>query len=293
MDRTAIDFKSKYIDKEFFDSLKNIGFAIIKNPPLDFELIKNTFEDWRLFFASSEKYHYQCDKKSLDGYFPFGLEQTYTNKQPDLKEFFYYYSWGKCPDNLKKKTQTLFEQLVKLGSTLLSYLENNMPVEILEQLSMPLTNMVKDTSRAVLRILHYPPINEMNNQFDKTTADRRLRASEHEDLTLLTIVTQLTGSGLQLRDLQGKWHHFPNEHREDIVINIGEMLSICTRGYFKGTCHRVAMPTSNDASDARYSNAFFLNPYDAVQLDETRTALSCLQNHINKKLGGFVLNEKD
>ena len=77
-----------------------------------------------------------------------------------MKEYYYFYLWGKCPNDLKSDTSLLYNDLFNLGSMLLEYLEEALPDEIQNQLTMPLSKMVTNSPRAVLRILHYPPLNE-------------------------------------------------------------------------------------------------------------------------------------
>ena len=71
---------------------------------------------------------------------------------------------------------------------------------------------------------------------------------------------------------------------DKLVINIGDMLSLCTKGFYKATTHRVINPEGDSSYHSRYSNAFFLNPRDEVRLDDEHTALDFLKDHIRKKL---------
>lgn len=268
-------------------SFKGIGFALLTNHPINRNLIKESQQEWKDFFQSEDKYNFQYDKKRLDGYFPFGIEKSRAGKERDLKEFFYYYPWGKCPPYLKEKTSELYNELTSVCKTLLQQAEEYLPNDIREKLSMPLVKMVEKTPRAVLRVLHYPPI-EKDDEFNlaERAKEGAMRAIEHEDLTLISVVMPLIGSGLQLRDLVGNWHSVPSG-TDNLVINIGDMLAMCSRGFYKATTHRVVNPESEEAHQSRYANAFFMNPRDDVQLDDKHTALSCLTEHINKKLENY------
>lgn len=274
----VLDFQSKHFAEDFFATLNQVGFAILKNHPINPNLVKDVFNQWAEFFNTPQKHEYEYNKKTLDGYFPFGLENPRLNKLPDLKEFFYYYPWGKCPENLRKITHQFYTELFQLGDTLLQHINHYLPVEIVNKLSMPLHQMIKNTPRAVLRILHYPPISNFNSIITSET----VRAIEHEDLTLLSIIVP-QGNGLQLKDVDGNWHEIENSI-EELIINIGELLGICTQGYLTPTTHRVLVNSPKDAQYSRYANAFFLNPNDDVLLDDNKTAFSFLENHINKKL---------
>ncbi len=210
----------------------------------------------------------------MDGYFPFGIEKARRGKGRDLKEFFYYYSWGKCPSYLKEKTSELYRELVSVCTTLLQQAEQHLPNDIRSKLSMPLAEMVKETPRAVLRILHYPPIEKDDGlNLAERAQEGAIRAIEHEDLTLVSAIMPLIGFGLQLKDLAGNWYSVSPD-TDNLVINIGDMLEMCTRGFYKATTHRVVNPEGEEAHQSRYSNAFFMNPRDEVQLDDKHTALS-------------------
>jgi len=263
-------------------SFKEIGFAVLIDHPLDTALIDEVHREWKDFFAHDDKTLYRYNKKTLDGYFPFGEEKESQNHYRDLKEFYYFYVWGKCPLPLREKTLLLYNQLNKLGSYILKCLESYLPEEIRNQFSMPLTQMVRNSPRAVLRILHYPPVYN-NSTFSERIEKGALRAVEHEDLTLISIIMPLIGEGLELKDSSGNWHGMPAGANK-LALNIGDMLELCTKGFYKATTHRVVNPEGEEGKYSRYSNAFFLNPRDEVILDENHTALDCLKMHVRKKL---------
>ena len=68
--------KVKYTDQDgpynFASSLRQTGFSILTNHPIDKSLIDTVYEEWHNFFNSSNKNHYIFDKEKQDGYFPFG-----------------------------------------------------------------------------------------------------------------------------------------------------------------------------------------------------------------------------
>lgn len=282
-----VNFMARDASVSLARSFREIGFALLTNHSINPKLIKESHEEWKNFFQTSGKYDFEYDKKKLDGYFPFGLEKEGAGKKRDLKEFYYYYSWGKCPLYLQEKTAELYAALGSISTTLLQQAEEHLPDNIRAKLSMPLAKMVENTPRAVLRILHYPPI-EKGDGFNlaERAEEGAVRAIEHEDLTLISVVMPLVGAGLQLKDLAGNWHSV-SPNMDNLVINIGDMLDMCTKGFYQATTHRVLNPIGDEAHKSRYSNAFFMNPLDEVQLDDEHTALSCLREHINKKLENY------
>jgi isopenicillin N synthase-like dioxygenase len=162
---------------------------------------------------------------------------------------------------------------------LLEWIEWSLPSHIRDQLSMPLKQMISPTKRDVLRVLHYPPI---SNLFD-TDNRAELRAAEHEDLTLLTLINTSLEPGLQLKSSAQEWLDCTTGYNS-FVVNIGDMLSMCTRGYYKATTHRVTLPQNPFENKSRYAMAYFLNPRDDVKLDENHTAETCMLEHVRKKL---------
>ena len=107
----VIDFQSALAPVAFTQSLKNTGFAVLTNHPINFELVNAVYEEWEVFFSSDSKHEYKFNLKEQDGYFPFGEENAkgYTHK--DLKEFFQIYPWGQFPNTLSKKTMELYRYL--------------------------------------------------------------------------------------------------------------------------------------------------------------------------------------
>jgi hypothetical protein len=131
-----------------------------------------------------------------------------------------------------------------------------------------------------------PPLDQFPDLKALYKADIAIRATEHEDITLFSLLPSSGEKGLEVKDLNGNWHPAPSmENAQDaLVINIGDMLSLCTGGYYLATTHRVLAPSEENTNTSRYSLAFFLNPRDDVQLDDKHTALSCLKSHLQKKL---------
>jgi isopenicillin N synthase-like dioxygenase len=108
----------------------------------------------------------------------------------------------------------------------------------------------------ILRVLHYPPV--------PPGADPAVRAAAHEDINLITLLCEATGSGLQLLTRDGDWlavEALPGQ----IVVDAGDMLSRFTNEVVPATTHRVVNPASGANRD-RYSMPFFVHPYSACDL---------------------------
>ncbi|MDP9120254.1 MAG: isopenicillin N synthase family oxygenase, partial [Acidobacteriota bacterium] len=118
---------------------------------------------------------------------------------------------------------------------------------------------------SILRVLHYPAV--------APGADPAVRAAAHEDINLITLLCEATGSGLELLHRDGTW--LPVEALPgQIVVDAGDMLSRVTNEIVPATTHRVVNPPAGGNRD-RYSMPFFVHPYadcDLTVLDRFTSA---------------------
>ncbi len=273
MNVLKVDYTADNASAEFARSLRETGFGVLYNHPIDQDLIDEVYEDWKTFFADDAlKEKYMRDPERQDGYFPPSISEVAVgSKQKDLKEFYHIYPDGRFPEELSKKSLEMYRQLSELASTLLKWVEEHLPKDIAEKLSMPLSQMMKDSPQTLLRIIHYPPLTE-------EIPTGAVRAAAHEDINLLTALVGATTSGLQVKDAEGNWHDVPCD-RTSIAVNIGDMLQKCTEGYYKSTTHRVVNPDASDRS-ARLSMPLFLHPRPEVVLVPGLTA----DDYLNERL---------
>ena len=273
IDVSTIDFNHKDSPAKFVDSFKSSGFAIIKNHPIDSDLIDNVYDDWHSFFNSSNKFDYTFDPKGQDGYFPYLTENAKNSNIKDLKEFYHIYPWGKFPDTISNSTMILYNQIIDLGTKLLRWIDQYSPIHVKDNFSMPLESMIQNSASNLFRIIHYPPINE-------TTEKSALRAAPHEDINLITILMAGSEPGLEVMDLDGSWHKIGCD-KNTLIINSGDMLKMASRNYYPSTTHRVVNPDkSNNVS--RYSMPLFIHPRDEVSLNEEHTARSYLDKRLSE-----------
>lgn len=259
-----IDYTSKDADTKFANSLKNTGFAILRNHTIDDKLVKDVFGEWQDFFNSNYKHNYLYNNTTQDGFFPCNISETAKgSKIKDIKEFFHYYPHGQFPKELTNKTKDLYKSMNLIAKNLLSWVEAHLPHDIQKNLSQPLSNMIDDSNQTLLRILHYPPLSGQED-------NGAVRAAAHGDINLLTILVAASSSGLQVQDIGGNWIDVPVDPGM-IAVNIGDMLEEATNSYYKSTLHRVINPIG-DGNVSRYSIPLFLHPRPDVRLSDKYTA---------------------
>ena len=263
----VVDFAADDAAQHFAASLRETGFGVIKNHPIDQQLINDCYRDWEAFFKSDDKKNYAFKAETHDGWVGFDKSETAKGfDQPDLKEFYHLYAWGRCPEYLKEKSLKLMESLQAMAGTLLTWLENNLPEDVRAKLAMPLSSMLEDKSHTLLRLLHYPPLT--GNE-----PEGAVRAAEHEDINLLTLLPAATAEGLQARMASGEWVDVPINPNW-IIVNASDMLQEATQFYYRSTTHRVLNPTGEAAKQSRLSMPLFLHPGDDVKLSDRYTAKS-------------------
>jgi isopenicillin N synthase-like dioxygenase len=268
----SVDFKSPTAARDFKESICTTGFAVVANHPIQHDLIFQTFDEWKSFFAGNEKFDYLFKEEEQAGYFPFRSENAKNASFKDLKEFYHYYPWWKHPASISRCTPQLREQLVSLAATLLDWIERETPNEVSKKFSMPLSQMIKDSPQTLLRTIHYPPLSG-NEQ------EGEVRAGAHEDINLITLLPSATAPGLQVMDLKGNWHEVACDPGT-IVVNSGDMLKEASGEYYPSTTHRVVNPKGQASKTSRYSIPLFLHPRSEVRLSQRHTAHSYLTQRL-------------
>jgi isopenicillin N synthase-like dioxygenase len=120
---------------------------------------------------------------------------------------------------------------------------------------------------SVLRQIHYFPIENP----DSVPADA-VRAAEHGDINLITLLMGASSDGLQVQRKDGKWLSI-TALPDQLVVNVGDMLERLTNKKLKSTIHRVVNPPREKMNFSRYSIPFFMHPRSEMDL-------TCLENCI-------------
>ena len=257
----------------FARSLRETGFAVLTDHPIGADRIQGAYASWGGFFNSEAKHDWVVDPKTQDGYFPFKSENAKGAKAKDLKEFYHVYPEGRVPPELEAETRKLHADLTAIGARLLEWLQVESPDDIRGAFSEPLPDMLAGSKQNLLRILHYPPL-------DEAPEPGAVRAAAHGDINLITVLLAGSAPGLEAQDTAGNWHAVPCDPGM-IAINCGDMLEMASGGYYPSTVHRVVNPEKTDTG-ARFSMPMFLHPRPDVVLKSGTTADDFLQQRLRE-----------
>jgi isopenicillin N synthase-like dioxygenase len=114
---------------------------------------------------------------------------------------------------------------------------------------------------SILRPIHYYPIENPED----VPADA-VRAAEHGDINLITLLMGASADGLQVLRRDGQWVPI-TALPEQLVVNVGDMLERLTNKKLKSTIHRVVNPPRAMMNKPRYSIPFFMHPRSEMSLD--------------------------
>ena len=278
------DFQSGDANKkqQFVQQLGNayeeVGFVAVKNHGIPDDLIADLYKYVQQFFALPPDTKHQYELKELAGqrgYTSFGREHAKGFDAPDLKEFFQFGQTvtdddpvkSEYPDNVEVKevpefTPTLreaYRQFEKSGKALLQ------AIALYLGLKENYFDEYVHNGNSILRAIHYPPItNEPKSA---------IRAEQHEDINLITLLVGASADGLQIQTKKGDWVPVTSLP-EQIVVNVGDMLQRLTNNKLKSTTHRVVNPPREMWGTSRFSIPFFLHPRSSMNL-------ACLEGCIN------------
>lgn len=273
MDVAVVDYRSPDAPQDFTTSLRETGFAVLVNHPLEWSLVEDIYREWSALFDSPAVAQYVEEPGGQTGYFPPQASETAKGHDvPDLKEFFHVYEWSTFPTEVSDAAMRYRAVAIELAITLLGWVEANTPDDVAVRFSQPLASMMDGSTRSLLRVLRYPPLTG-------DEPDGAVRAAAHEDINLLTVLPASDEPGLELLRADGSWYPVPCDPGS-LAVNAGEMLDLASGGHYPATTHRVVNPTGEAARRPRMSLPMFLHPADDVVLANNRTALSFLTERV-------------
>lgn len=279
MNIRSIDYYAENAAEEFTKSLKETGFAVLKTHPIDWSLIQGVYDEWQAFLKSGDADKYLFDKENQDGYFPKDISEVAKGETvKDIKHFYHlYFPDGRYPAEVSDAARKMFEKMMKLGETLLQWIDDYIDPEIAKKLPQKLIDTVS-YENTLLRILHYPAM-----QGDEEPG--AVRAAAHEDINLITLLPIASSPGLQvLSPVTNEWFDVPCDS-QSLVINIGDMLQEMTDGEYIATKHRVIKPESEKENLDRISTPCFVHAKSDVYLSEKYPRAEIFLDERLKELG--------
>jgi len=252
------------------NAFHEIGFVAVKNHGIPPQLIEDFYNSANSFFALDVETKRKYEVKGLAGqrgYTSFGTEHAKQSTVADLKEFFQLGQYvaadhplkEQYPDNVQVAEKPAFAQLGKELYQSFEKAGGHLLKAIAIFLELPedyFDGRIKD-GNSILRAIHYPPIRQ--------EPKNAIRAEQHEDINLITLLVGASAGGLQLLNMEDEWLPIMPEDGE-IVINVGDMLQRLTNNYLKSTTHRVVNPPRSEWHKPRLSIPFFLHPKSNMDL---------------------------
>lgn len=249
------------------DAFHGIGFVGVTGHGIPKSLIDDFYVAAKKFFAfdTDTKRQYEIPGAAGQrGYTAFGKEKAKQSKVADLKEFFQIGQETEgMPASERNPDVAEVPEFMDLGRQLYRQFEekgNYLLEAIALHLNLPIDYFRTKTNDgiSILRAIHYPPISS-----EPASA---IRAEQHEDINLITLLVGASAGGLQLQNAEGEWLEIVPEN-DEIVINVGDMLQRLTNNYLKSTTHRVVNPPRSEWHKPRLSIPFFLHPRPEMSLD--------------------------
>lgn len=262
--------KQKFVD-EIGKAYEEIGFVALKGHFLDDKLVDDLYAEIKNFFelpvGTKQKYEIP-GIGGQRGYVSFGKESAKGKKEGDLKEFWHFGQYveddpkraKEYPENVEVKEVPNFNVVGKKAYQTLEKTAKYVLRALALHLGLEETyfdNYIHN-GNSILRPIHYPPITQ--------EPDNAVRAAAHGDINLITLLMGAQGRGLQVQNHNGEWIDAIAEP-DELMINVGDMLSRHTNNRLKSTIHRVVNPPRELWGTSRYSIPFFMHPISEMKLD--------------------------
>lgn len=271
--------KEKFI-VEIGAAFENIGFVALGGHFLSDALVKNLYDEIKLFFNQPQDVKDSYEIAGIGGqrgYTSFGKEHAKGRKEGDLKEFWHFGQYVENNPTLEKEypPNVMVKELPNfnvVGEETYKMLEKTAKY-VLRALALHLNleetyfDAFIENGNSILRPIHYPPI--------QTEPKNAVRAAAHGDINLITLLMGAHGKGLQVMNHEGEWVD-AIARPDQLMINVGDMLSRLTNNKLKSTIHQVVNPPRELWGTSRYSIPFFMHPISEMPLN-------CLESCVNEQ----------
>ncbi len=288
--------KEKFI-KEIGKAFEEIGFVALSGHFLPQELVDDLYDEMKKFFdlPQSVKNGYEIEGAGGQrGYTSFGKEHAKGRKEGDLKEFWHFGQYvednpglmDEYPDNVSVKELPSFdeigEQTYKMLEKTAKYVLRALALHL--DLEETYFDAFIRNGNSILRPIHYPPIT--------SEPENAVRAAAHGDINLITLLMGAHGKGLQVKNHNGEWVD-AIARPDQLMINVGDMLSRLTNNRLLSTIHQVVNPPKELWGTSRYSIPFFMHPISEMPLNclDNCVSVDNPKGHEDTTAGAF-LNER-
>lgn len=261
------------------EAFENIGFVALRGHFLSEELVERLYASVKDFFALplETKAKYEIPGiAGQRGYTSFGKEHAKGRKEGDLKEFWHFGQYVEndaelersYPANVVVDEVPEFNLAGKEAYRMLEKTARYVLRALALRLQLPETyfDAFIHNGNSILRPIHYPPIT--------TEPKNAVRAAAHGDINLITLLMGAHGKGLQVQNHKGQWID-AIAAPDQLMINVGDMLSRLSNNRLKSTIHRVVNPPRDLWGTSRYSIPFFMHPVSHMPLN-------CLEHCIDE-----------
>jgi isopenicillin N synthase-like dioxygenase len=288
--------KAKFV-QELGRAYEDVGFVAVKNHLLSDTLSDTLYAEVKKFFSLSDEAKSKYEIEGLAGqrgYTSFGKEHAKGRSEGDLKEFWHFGQYVEDGDAIKQEYPenvdvTELPAFNKAGKETYKALQET-GKHMLRAISLYLGldenyfDAKIHNGNSILRPIHYPPITHEPKS--------AVRAAEHEDINLITLLMGASADGLQVLNKQGEWVSV-TALPEQLVVNVGDMLQRLTNNKLKSTTHRVVNPPRENWGSPRYSIPFFLHPRSEMRLDCLPSCVTSEHNlHYPPISAGEYLDER-
>lgn len=253
------------------DAYERIGFVAVKNHLVDEPTVNKLYEEVQRFFELPVETKLKYEIAGLAGqrgYTSFGKEHAKDSNAGDLKEFWHFGQEVEGDDPIRKEypDNVLVSELPafnQIGLEAYRKLENTgrqmlRAIALFLGLEETYFDGKIHNGNSILRPIHYPPIT--------SEPKSAVRAGQHEDINLITLLIGASAEGLQVLNKQNEWVDV-TALPDHIVVNVGDMLQRLTNNRLKSTTHRVVNPPREKWGTSRFSIPFFLHPRSDMRLD--------------------------
>lgn len=280
--RNGTEEQRREFVKALGEAYENIGFVAIRNHYLNDELTERLYAVVKKFFALPEEVKSKYEIEGLAGqrgYIGKGKEHAKGRTTGDLKEFYHVGQEvtdgdpirEEYPDNVwpeeipefKEVALEVYRRLEQTGREMLRAIA--LHLDLKENYFEPRVH----NGNSILRPIHYFPIED-----PESIPEDAVRAAEHGDINLITLLMGASADGLQVLRRDGKWIPI-TALPEQLVVNVGDMLERLTNKKLKSTIHRVVNPPRELMGTSRYSIPFFMHPRSDMDL-------TCLANCVDE-----------